>query len=276
MQELIKRNIQLEKIKKNIEIAHSLRIHSHGFFMIGFHGETLEEMKMTVEFMVSSKLHSSALFVVMLFGGTELGAIAKEMGKVPVSDFSMSYHTQKFVNLTNVPSEEANRIRRQALIRFYLDPFWLFVLVRDFPKKRELGKLVMVFFRRLWPSCAWASIFTPYPSNQLTEYAIQNGYFGGNSDTVSYSFYSHSVMDFSSPRERRMFTNLHRLFAILVEWPFLGGYARMLCAMPLTPVYVIFYRLLYGYTNRCRIYPYPVSLRASLIGFVRFFRKDRS
>ena len=44
MQKLIKKNIQLEKIKKNIEIAHSLRIHSHGFFMIGFPGETLDEM----------------------------------------------------------------------------------------------------------------------------------------------------------------------------------------------------------------------------------------
>ncbi len=149
MQKLIKKNIQLEKIRKNIEIAHSLRIHPHGFFMIGFPGETLEEMKMTVEFMVSSKLHSSALFVVMPFEGTELGTITKEMGKVPVSDFSMSYHTENFVNLTNVPSREVNRIRRQALMRFYLNPFRMYVFVRDFPRKRELGKLVMVFFRRL-------------------------------------------------------------------------------------------------------------------------------
>ena len=149
MQKLIKKNIQLDKIKKNIEIAHSLKIHPHGFFMIGFPEETLEDMKMTVEFMVSSKLHSSALFVVMPFEGTELGEIAKEMGQVPVSDFSMSYHTEEFVNLTNVPSKEVNRLRRQALMKFYLNPIRLFVFVRDFPKKSELGKLVFVFFRRL-------------------------------------------------------------------------------------------------------------------------------
>jgi anaerobic magnesium-protoporphyrin IX monomethyl ester cyclase len=149
LQKLIKKNIQLDKIKKNIEIAHSLRIHPHGFFMIGFPGETLEEMEMTVDFMLSSKLHSSALFVVMPFEGTELGAIATEMGKVPVSDFSMSYHTENFVNLTAVPSEEVNRIRRRALLRFYLNPSRFFVLVRDFPAKRELWKLLFVFFRRL-------------------------------------------------------------------------------------------------------------------------------
>lgn len=130
--------------------------------------------------------------------------------------------------------------------------------------------------QRLRPAYAWASIFTPYPSNELTEYAIQNGYFEGKAGEVNYSYHSHSVMKFSSRRERRMFTNLHRLFGIFVEWPFLGRHARVLCAMPLTVIYSIFYKLWYGYTNRYRIYPYPVSLREFLIGLVRFFKKDRS
>jgi anaerobic magnesium-protoporphyrin IX monomethyl ester cyclase len=153
LQKLIKKNIKLDKIKRNIEIAHSLKIHPHGFFMIGFPGETLEEMKMTVDFMVSSKLHTIALFVVMPFEGTELGAMTREMGKVPVSDFSMSYHTKEFVNLTDVPSEAVNRIRRLALLKFYLNPLRLYVLARDFPNKRELGKLSLLFLRRLrWRS----------------------------------------------------------------------------------------------------------------------------
>ena len=130
--------------------------------------------------------------------------------------------------------------------------------------------------QRLRPSYAWASIFTPYPSNELTEYAIQNGYFEGNAGEVNYSYHSHSVMKFSSRRERRMFTNLHRLFGIFVEWPSLGRHARMLCAMPLTAIYSIFYKLWYGYTNRYRIYPYSVSLREFLVGLVRFFKKDKS
>ncbi len=153
LQKVIKKNIQLDKIKRNIEIAHSLGIHPHGFFMIGFPGETLEEMKMTVDFIFSSKLHSLGLFVVMPFEGTELGAIAKEMGKVPVTDFCMGYHTKEFVNLTDVPTDVINRIRLKAVIRFYLNPIRLFFFVRDFPSKQELVKLVLVFFRRLrWRS----------------------------------------------------------------------------------------------------------------------------
>jgi anaerobic magnesium-protoporphyrin IX monomethyl ester cyclase len=150
LQKLIKKNIQLDKIKKNIEIAHFLKIHTHGFSMIGFPGETLEEMKMTVDFLVSSKLHSLAMFAVMPFEGTELAAIAKEMGHLPVSDFSMNYWSKKFLNLTDVPSRQVNRIRRQALLRFYLNPSRLFVFARDFPHKRSLGKFCILFFRRLW------------------------------------------------------------------------------------------------------------------------------
>ena len=149
LQKLIKKNVQLDKIKQNIEIAHSLRIHTHGFFMIGFPGETREEIKMTVDFMLSSKLNTCALFVVMAFEGTELGAISREMGHVPVSDFSMSYYTKEFVNLTDVPSAEINHIRRHALLKFYLNPSRLFAIARDFPNKRALAKLCLLFFRRL-------------------------------------------------------------------------------------------------------------------------------
>jgi anaerobic magnesium-protoporphyrin IX monomethyl ester cyclase len=72
LQKLIKKNIQLDKIKQNIEIARSLRIHTHGYSMIGFPGETLEEMKMTVNFLLSSKLHTFGMFAVMPFESTEL------------------------------------------------------------------------------------------------------------------------------------------------------------------------------------------------------------
>ncbi len=130
--------------------------------------------------------------------------------------------------------------------------------------------------QQLRPSYAWASIFQPYPSNELTGYAIQSGYFDGNSDTVDYTFHGRPAMKFSSRRERRMFTNLHRLFGIMAEWPSLGKYARVLCAMPLTPIYSMLYKLWYGYTNRYRIYPYPLSMREFLMGLFRFFRKDTS
>jgi anaerobic magnesium-protoporphyrin IX monomethyl ester cyclase len=149
LQKLIKKNIQLDKIKKNIEIAHALRIHTHGLSMIGFPGETLEEMKMTADFLVSSRLHTYGMFAVIIFENTELAEIAQKAGHLPLSDFSMNIWSKEFVNLTDVPSAKVNHIRRNTLFKFYLNPTRLFAIARDFPDKRALGKLLIVFFRHL-------------------------------------------------------------------------------------------------------------------------------
>ena len=153
IQKLIHKNLKLDVVRRNIEIAHSLRIHTHGFFMIGFPGETREEIQMTMDLLFSSRLHSFNIFAVMPFEGTELGNMVREMGREPVSDFSLSYLTEKFVNLTAVSDEEINRVRRQALVKFFIDPARIFYLVRDTPDKRMLYKLPYLFFRRLhWRS----------------------------------------------------------------------------------------------------------------------------
>jgi len=153
IQKVIKKNIRLERVKRNIEIAHSLRIHAHGFFMIGFPTETLEDMQMTVDFLLSSKLHTFNIFVAMPFEGTELGEMAHQMGRTSIDDFSFSYHTRDFVNLSEVSEEEINRLRKRALLRFFLNPARLYVLARDFPNKAGLLRLVYLFFRRLrWRS----------------------------------------------------------------------------------------------------------------------------
>ncbi len=165
----------------------------------------------------------------------------------------------------------AGRLLRAANIRLYTQNI-LALPGEDFRQALSTLKLN----QSLRPAYAWASIFAPYPSSELTEYAIDNGHFEGDSNRINPSFHSRSVLKFSSRKERRMFTNLHRLFGIFVEWPSLGRNARLFCALPLTPVYSVLYKLWYGYTNRYRIYPYPASPRESMVGLIRFLRKDRS
>lgn len=149
MQKLIRKNIQLDAIKQNIAIARSLRMHTHGFSMIGFPGETLEEMQMTVNFLISCRLHTFAMFAVMPFENTELAAMARKLGHAPVSDFSTHYWSKEFINLTDVPSATINQVRRRAMLKFYLNPLRLYAIARDFPNKRALGRLCMLFLHRL-------------------------------------------------------------------------------------------------------------------------------
>ena len=150
LQKVIRKNINLEKVRRNIAIARSLRIHSHGFFMMSLPGETLEEMKMTVDFILSSKLHTFNLFMAMPFEGTEMGRMAREMGRDVIADFSQDYYTRKFVNLTDVPDDVINGIRRNVLLRFYANPRRVYDIMRDFPGDKSPLRLAKLFLRRMF------------------------------------------------------------------------------------------------------------------------------
>lgn len=126
------------------------------------------------------------------------------------------------------------------------------------------------------PAFAWASLFMPYPATELAQYAVAGGYFDGDYDGVFHTFHRHSVLRFDDKRTRRRLTNLHKLFGVMVEWPLLGRFARALCSLPPNPLYSVIFKLWYGYTNRRRIFPYPVDFKGFLAGVKRFFRKDEA
>jgi len=149
IQKLIRKNLNIDKVRRNIDIARSLRIHSHGFFMIGLPGETLEEMKATVDFILSSRLHTFNLFMAMPYERTEMGAMARKMGRSVVTDFSQDYYSKAFVNLTDVPADVINGLRRRTLVRFYMDRTRIYDILRDFPGDRSLWRLSRTFLRRL-------------------------------------------------------------------------------------------------------------------------------
>lgn len=151
IQKMIRKNLDIEKVRRSIEMARSLRIHSHGFFMMGFPGETLEEMKMTADYVLSSKLHTFNLFMAMPFEGTELGRMSRASGKDVVMDFSQDYYSEKFVNMTDVPDGVINRLRRRLLLRFYTHPVRAYHILRDFPGDTNPLRLARIFLHRmLW------------------------------------------------------------------------------------------------------------------------------
>jgi anaerobic magnesium-protoporphyrin IX monomethyl ester cyclase len=150
IQKMIRKNLDLEKVRRSIEMARLLRIHSHGFFMMGFPGETLEEMKMTADYVLSSKLHTFNLFMAMPFEGTELGRMSRAAGKDVVMDFFQDYYSEKFVNMTDVPDAVINRLRRRLLMRFYAHPVRAYHILRDFPGNKNPLGLARIFLHRMF------------------------------------------------------------------------------------------------------------------------------
>lgn len=149
LQKMLRKNINLEKIERNIALARKHGIFCLGFFMLGFPTETREELQATVEFAVRSKLHAAHLFIVNPYEGTELAKLAEDMGKPVFSKFDNNYLTPGFTNLTDLSDEELDRIRRRGLLRFWLKPSRVWAIVRDYPCKSQLPYLVTILFKRL-------------------------------------------------------------------------------------------------------------------------------
>ena len=149
LQKMIRKNIKLEKINRNIQLARKEGIFCQGFFMLGFPSETREELLTTIDFAVRSELHAAHLFIVNAYEGTELAELARKMGKPVFSDFNNNYMTPGFTNLTDLPDKELNRIRRWGLVRFWLKPSRVWAIIRDYPCRSQLPYLATILVKRL-------------------------------------------------------------------------------------------------------------------------------
>ena len=145
LQKLIKKNVNLPKLKQVIEETERLGIFTRGFFMMGFPSETKEEIHATAKYSLSSKLHWMSMFVVNPFEGTEIADIAKEMDiKIDYNkmDFSGGYRVND-VQLSEMPVQEIKALQFKTLGKFFLNPIRLYSIYRCSHDKKQ--KLLFVF-----------------------------------------------------------------------------------------------------------------------------------
>ena len=69
------------------------------------------------------------------------------------------------------------------------------------------------------PIYANASLFSPYPKLEITEYAIEKGYFDGDFDKLDNNYYQGSIMEFETERDKIRITNLRCFFGLLTHYP---------------------------------------------------------
>jgi anaerobic magnesium-protoporphyrin IX monomethyl ester cyclase len=149
LQELLHKKLDLEKVSQSIALARKHGIMTLGFFMLGFPTETAEELAMTIDFAARSELHAVNFFAVTPFAGTELAEWAVREGKSVACDFDNPFMSGSFTNLTDLPDRELKRIRQRGVLRFYANPSRIWSLLRDYPDKRELPRLLGVLLKRL-------------------------------------------------------------------------------------------------------------------------------
>lgn len=149
VQKLIKKHLNLTKVRSAIECFYEYRIFTNGFFMLGFPTETREEIINTIQFACSSNLTTAQFFIVTPFQGTELALLYKDSIKNFKIDFSKyEYYLGEF-NLSNVSDRELFALQRWANIKFYYNPKRLFRIWKLHPRKYQLFRYITLIPNRI-------------------------------------------------------------------------------------------------------------------------------
>jgi anaerobic magnesium-protoporphyrin IX monomethyl ester cyclase len=92
---------------------------------------------------------------------------------------------------------------------------------------------------------AAATLCTPYPGTGIAKFAQENGYFDGNFEAIDDSYYTESVIKFSSESERIQIENLHKFFAVTAALPAILPIVKQLIKLPPNDYFYSMFRAWY-------------------------------
>jgi radical SAM superfamily enzyme YgiQ (UPF0313 family) len=150
LQKLIRKNLDLEKIRQAIDYTARAGILTSGFFMLGFPTETRQEILETIQFAANSHLESAMFFRVVPFPNTELRDLALQDGAQLTEGFGDPlrdcHFSGKSVATRHVTAQELTDLQSEAYWRFYRKPLRVARLFRKHPNKRVvLGNLLRLY-----------------------------------------------------------------------------------------------------------------------------------
>lgn len=149
LQKQIKKHLRFDKVLPIIDAFTRRRVFTAGFFMVGFPSETKEELRGTIDFALGSKLHAAYFFVVTPFAGTEMHAEIVDQRGVAATDLVGSgFFFRPRNNLSGMSDTRLLAMRRNAYLRFYLDPRRMLRIFRAHPRKMNLAEYFVTMFVR--------------------------------------------------------------------------------------------------------------------------------
>ncbi len=145
LQQSIGKRLDLAAARNAIAHFARRRVMTHGFFMLGFPGETLAEMRQTARFARDSRLHSASFFFVQPLPGSPLAEQCARAGLPTPNNAELSSLYDDAANRLTLSQVAPRVLRRQAYratLVFYLRPDRLLRILRDLPNRRQFAYLV--------------------------------------------------------------------------------------------------------------------------------------
>jgi radical SAM superfamily enzyme YgiQ (UPF0313 family) len=160
LQKLIGKNLDLEKVDRNIQLMARLRIFTRGFFMLGLPSETERELRDTIDYAVHCGLHLAFFHVTTPFPGTAVHDEFFRRGKLPeeVNAIDHDFAGSRF-NGSDVPDGRFRWLFQQAYARFYSRPGRVLRILRDRPYPVGYGSNVIGLLKKVLPIPAkWGNL----------------------------------------------------------------------------------------------------------------------
>ena len=138
-QGLIRKNLDLKKVRQVINWTYQEKIIPQAFFMLGFPGESKEEMERTIKCALSCDILLAIFMTVVIYPRTQLMEIAKraypdfDFNNWEPASFGLRY-TAETPFYTKMTGEDLFKLQRDAYRRFYLRPKIMFRILWRFPK----------------------------------------------------------------------------------------------------------------------------------------------
>ncbi len=125
------------------------------------------------------------------------------------------------------------------------------------------------FNSQLHVDMSWASLFSPTPSTDLANYAIEHGYFSGNFDELYSSTKIGTVLKLKNKRE---VTNLQKFFGICSSHPWLIPVVKQLVKLPPNRFFRYLQFAYYGWREKFILSETKPGLKEiiSLMGMIRY------
>lgn len=115
---IIGKPINLEKLKKIIKYSKKIGIWTHGFFVIGFPGESEANIRLTAEFAKKSDLDSANFFIATPYPQTPLYYLALSQGFIDCQDPSKLRTMSATMNTQFFKAEEIHNLQKNLYLEF--------------------------------------------------------------------------------------------------------------------------------------------------------------
>lgn len=136
-----KKNLDLSIVREKVKLIKKHGIITHGFFMIGFPGDTKETVMQTIKFARDSGFHTSQFNILSPFPGCEIyddWIKNKDMKDVDWRQFNV--HTGMY-ETEELTAEDLKKLQRTALLYYYSRPLNFFNFVRHL-RLKQIGMIL--------------------------------------------------------------------------------------------------------------------------------------